>query len=273
MVTCAACGTRQAGTPSCLVCGAPVSDAVIRVDGHIPFVIDEKEVRTLLGGPWRWARKPILTRCWLRTERWDVRLDAAWEANVALRDTWELRAGWVDRWFDEVVAPPRGFDGFAGSAKRGLGHPVALPMLCPDTEPAPWKDALAEALKRALPCHRVGDLWVDDEPLEVKKHVVLVPLWRITVGDRVLWMSGETGALIGEPTGNRRRAVSWSLTLGALGLIALGMSAVIAFPGILLWPLLLVTALGALAGFGLLVAAGLPFAWVRAAVHRTGEAR
>ena len=58
--------------------------------------------------------------------------------------------------------------------------------------------------------------------------------------------------------------------LGSLGLAALGMAAVVALPGIFLWPLLLITALGSLAGFGLLAAAGLPFAWVRDADRSAG---
>ena len=44
----------------------------------------------------------------------------------------------------------------------------------------------------------------------------------------------------------------------------------VALPGIFLWPLLLITALGSLAGFGLLAAAGLPFAWVRDADRSAG---
>lgn len=271
MVTCERCGTVQAGTARCLTCGEPIQDVVVRVDGHVPFVLDEQAARERLGGRWRWPRKPKLTRCWLRTERWDVRLDTRWEAHVRVRDGWALRAGWVDRWFDEVVAPPVGFEGFAGRSKQGLGHPVALPILAPTSDEVPWREALAASLRTAIPCNEVGEVWVEGEPLEKKCQVILVPLWRAEIGDRIVWISGETGRVLGQATGNRRLAIAQSFALGGLGLAALAMAAVVALPGILLWPLLAVTALGALAGFGLLVAAGLPFAWVRASLRPGGS--
>lgn len=270
MVTCEHCGTRQAATTRCLICEQPVPDLVFEVDGFVPFAIDEAEVMARFEDAWALPRRPTPTRCWLRTERWDVRLDAAFEATVQTAEGWALRAGWIDRWFDDVPGPVEGFEALVDAGKQGLGRPDPLPVLAPPTGDAPWLDAAADVIRAATHARAVGELWVDAEPLEIQRRVVLVPIWSIRDGDRVLWVSGTTGALLGERRGNRRRAIGWSIGLGALGLLSLGLAAIVALPGIFLWPLLLVTALGSLAGFGLLVAAGLPFAWVRAATRRTG---
>lgn len=270
MVTCSTCGVVQSGTERCLACGGPVVAGGIAppIDGWLPFRIGRDEALAALPTSiWKLPTARMLdqklTRCWMATWRCDVRLDTAWEAEVQRGAKLELRAGWVDQWLDEVVAP--GFQGLHGTGSLSLGEREALPTFHPDPRPdqGPWLAALAKVLANATGAREARAVWTRDPPLEQRWSCVASPVWVAVTDHGVFHVHGETGEAHGQLQQNRRQAWLASTLLTLLGLGTLAASIVVAVPGLLIWPLLLVTALGALVGFALLVAAGLPPSWSR----------
>ncbi|MEZ4317412.1 MAG: hypothetical protein R3F61_07905 [Myxococcota bacterium] len=218
------------------------------------------------------------------------RLEGGRWRSVPTRDRrirWEPRAGRLTRWFDnedvpalstwkgwrEVIDDP----GRRGALQLRDGAPILVPDLVPE---AAWpaaevglKKRIAVDLQRATQAQHVRDLYLDAQWEDLHWTWLLFPVYAASYTDhrgdvRMLRVDGISGRVHGfvaaSPSRARFRAGLW----GSLGLAVLGLSALVALPGIVIWPLLLLTALGGVLGFAFLVGAVVPL--LRARGHNAG---
>jgi len=184
------------------------------------------------------------------------------------RIRWEPRAGTLDRWFDNVPAPAlstwEAWSDFLGEPERRRAVAVEpeLPILLPDLPPeAAWpgaeqgfRRAVGAEIERACRGQHLRDLYLKAEWEDLRWTWLLFPVYSAWYTDpsgrvRVLRVDGSTGAVRGEVASSPGKAWFRAMLWGVLGLVLLAMSALVALPGIFLWPLLLLTALGAVLGF------------------------
>jgi hypothetical protein len=215
------------------------------------------------------------------------------EPTKDVRIRWEPRAGTIDRWYDNEAVPALSTWSTWRTVVPGRSREGALPLrhdgpiLLPDRTPREaWPDAIAGLkkriaadLQRAAQAQHARELYLgpvdpailDGGPFDVDALTwswLLFPVYAASYTDhegrvRMLRVDGRTGVVHGEvaasPSRGRFRAMLWAAT----GLAVLGLSAFVALPGIVFWPLLLLTALGGVIGFVLLIAAIGPLLRVR----------
>ncbi len=208
------------------------------------------------------------------------------------RIRWEPRAGTIDRWYDNEAVPALTTWSAWRTVVPGRSREGALqlrhdgPILLPDRTPREaWPDAItglkkriAADVQRANQAQHARELFVGpvDPAIEgggfdtdaLTWSWLLFPVYAAPYTDhegvvRMLRVDGRTGVVHGavaaSPNRGRFRAMLWAAT----GLGVLGVSAFVALPGIVFWPLLLLTAIGGVLGFVLLVAAIGPLLRVR----------
>lgn len=199
------------------------------------------------------------------------------------RVRWEGRAGTCDRRLENVEVPAlRRWSAWRrwvtdpspdGRPVQGARPPTGSdPILLPDlpvddawpAAEAALRDRLAPELARAAAARHLRELYLDARWEERRWTWLLVPAWSVAYRDprgevRVLRVDGITGAVTGPVVASHRRAAWLAGALAATGLFCLALSFVVAVPGILLWPLLLLAAAGAIVGFLFLALALVPF--------------
>ncbi|MCB9677192.1 MAG: hypothetical protein H6737_18890 [Alphaproteobacteria bacterium] len=200
------------------------------------------------------------------------------------RIRWEPRAGTLDRWYDnedvpamstwkawrEVVRDPSQ----RGPLKLRDDAPILLPDLTPeDAWPSAevgLKKRIGLDVQRATQAQHFRELYVAAQWEGLHWSWLLFPVYAASYTDptgrvrvlRVDGVSGEvTGAVAASPSRARFRAMLWA----SLGLVTLGLAAIVALPGIIFWPLLLLTAFGGVVGFLFLGVAVIPLLRVRGA--------
>lgn len=264
---CEACNQLQS-SERCVLCSGPCTPTERGVPTlkWIEPVIGRAKALELLEEPWTLPRPDQLEQAlepvWLAVWRADLRLDTAWEAEVARGDRWELRAGWIDVWIDDVQMPGR-FAGVVGRGNVGLGRMQDRVVLFDRLEPPepPWREAVADKLSEAL--GTVRDVWAELPPEEIETAMVAYPAFVVRTPAGPRFVDGVTGTVVGPPVPDAARARRWSIGLALVGVLVLTGAAALVLPGLLIWPLLLLTLFGAVLGFGLVVASTLPPAVAR----------
>jgi hypothetical protein len=267
------------------------ADAIRRLEAYVA------EAPVPLGAALRAAVVPVAL--WVPHWVLDVRAVAHWSAEIGFEERsrasaadhgtrWEPRAGTLDRWHDRVearaLAGPGPWAaslaeaGPEGRVPPGLPRPLDGddPVLLPDVDPTrAWPDAeralrtrLGAELARAAGGQRFRALDLDARWEDARWTCLLIPVWTAGYVDRsgrahVMVVDGRTGATSGPVLTSAGRARFRAALWVACGLGSLAIAAVFAVPGILIWPLLLVTVAAGLLGFALCAFAVVPLAWAR----------
>ena len=212
------------------------------------------------------SREVLQGGVWVTKPHIDTRID--WVDRVGqVRTSYDnvivtaLRAH--DRWAERLG----GLDG-ARAVEGEVGQGV---IRLPDRHPREARPGAEAAFHRlaarqaheALGSDHLADVVIDGSLRQEEWTWLLVPVWTTWYDDdagerRALWVSGVTGRVWGPRMASQRKGLYWAALWVVLGLGCLAGSVVVGLVGIVLWPLLLLAAVGGLLGLLLMVLALVP---------------